>query len=319
MSNSPAKLPDISPLVSVLIPSYNHSKYIVSALESVASETYPNIDLVILDDGSTDDSYQIARSWLSTNSSKFSSSSLSCQVNSGIATTLNRLICMAKGKYVAFLASDDILLPGGIRTRVNRLESDSKLLAVFGDCISIDEHGEIIHESTLVDRYMADKVSLGHSETIKAELIWRWSIPGPVLMVRRNTFFDSDGIGLYPDGLSVEDRYFYLNALSKDGLAFVDSLVSGYRLHSSQSIITIGDRISLDIAKIELSFINKFSGPSSIALLLRSLELYVTNDNIMSKILRSILWHLRRALGRMVLHANSSYARRLARSAQRPG
>jgi glycosyltransferase involved in cell wall biosynthesis len=126
------------PLVSVIMPVYNSEKYLKEAIDSILSQSYKNIELVIVNDGSTDSSkaiilrYSDSRIFLIENES-----------NSGIVYSRNRGLEMASGEYVATLDSDDIALPERIEKQVGFLESN----LVYGMCgtyyISIDSNGAI--------------------------------------------------------------------------------------------------------------------------------------------------------------------------------
>jgi glycosyltransferase involved in cell wall biosynthesis len=298
-------------LVSVVVPIYNHARFLRACFESIGSETYSNIELLAIDDGSTDGSYDVAKEWMDQNSGRFARVELKKQKNAGITSSLNGLLRMSCGEYIVLLASDDILLPGGILARIQALQKNPQWLAVFGDCKVIDDAGATIHQSGLVDLYKGDKEALRHAQTIETELIWRWSVPGPVTMARRAAYFSQDGIGFYPEDLRVEDRYFYLAALSRHALGFVDFPVGGYRLHSNQSISTSALALSESVLKADERFVSRFSGPSSLALWIRSRTLYVNKASFAGRVQHALLYRARAFIGRMVLYLNSRTARKL--------
>jgi len=218
------------PLVSVIIPVYNHQDFLLKCLESVANETYDNIEILIIDDGSTDDSFQIAQTWSERNADRFARIELHRQENLGVTKTLNRLVQLAKGEFIAVLASDDCLLPGGIEARVNALGRNSDWLAVFGDCVVVDENETLLHESGVCGFYpgSARKCALLDRGLIGLELALRWSVPGPVFLMRRQT---PEIIGEYDETISVEDKDYYLRLLTRGALGFIDHKVASYRLH----------------------------------------------------------------------------------------
>lgn len=223
------------PLVSVLIPSYNHQAYITKCLQSIIEDGYPRLEVVLIDDGSKDNTYAIACSWLEEHKNCFESIVVATQVNSGICKTLNKLVEHANGDYLAILASDDYLLANGIATRIRILEDNPGLLAVFGDCIVVDENGNMVYRSGIKDLYGGDVRFLGCSNCMKDELLWNWCVPGPVLLVRKSCFDDNVGIGKYNEALLVEDRDFYLKLIKKDAIGFVSDKVSAYRLHGTNT------------------------------------------------------------------------------------
>jgi glycosyltransferase involved in cell wall biosynthesis len=222
------------PLVSVLIPMYNHDKYIRECLDSVLNEGWTNLEVLIVDDGSKDESYQIAQQWFSEHQEVFVRFELVKQENQGLTKTLNKLIAMAQGEYVTLLASDDMLISGGVQARVKALEKHPHWLAVFGDCTVIDSDGKQIFSSGISELWdrPARKDSLLNKKLLPYEIVLHWTIPGPVLMLRRSTF---DCIGYYDEQLIVEDRDFYLRLALQGYLGFTDVLVAKYRTHPTNS------------------------------------------------------------------------------------
>ena len=100
-----------NPLVSILIPLYNHEKFVIDCLDSIKNEGYPSLEIIIVDDGSTDDSLIIASNWLKSNDKHFINSRIHSQENQGVVKTLNALISLSRGEYCLPIASDDILIP----------------------------------------------------------------------------------------------------------------------------------------------------------------------------------------------------------------
>jgi len=134
-----ASLPADAPLVSVIIPSYNHAQYVREALMSVQAQTYPNIELIIIDDGSTDETARIIEQTLST-FDRDMHVVFKCQQNVGLCSTLNRALALCTGTYVQFLASDDAYLPEKTERSVAALRSaDHDVAAVYCDGFLFDE------------------------------------------------------------------------------------------------------------------------------------------------------------------------------------
>lgn len=129
---SDTKLVDNFPLVSVLIPLYNHEEYILDTLESIITQDYPNLEIVLIDDASIDKGLQLAKNKLS--SIRFNCIILKNEVNKGICVTVNRAISNAKGKYTCLIASDDLLAKGRIRQHIQILEKsiDTSVICCHG-------------------------------------------------------------------------------------------------------------------------------------------------------------------------------------------
>ena len=223
------------PLVTVAIPLYNHAQFVEKCLDSITEETYPRIEVLVLDDGSTDASFEIVEKWQSKRKHGFSNFVLKRQENQGIPRTINKLVAMANGEYIALLASDDYLLPGGIEARIHHLEKHPHLLAVFGDCLVVNEQDEVICQSGVSQFHFkaARMDALKNEKLMTLETIIRWSVPGPVFLMRKST---CDVAGYYDETLTVEDRDYYFRLLAMKALGFVGYKVACYRWHSNNVV-----------------------------------------------------------------------------------
>jgi glycosyltransferase involved in cell wall biosynthesis len=208
---------------------YNHANYLAECLDSIRDEDWPRLELVLLDDGSRDDTFALAQAWAAQNRSRFERIWLEKQGNQGICKTLNRLIEAAQGDYLVLLASDDALLRGGIRCRVEHLEQNPGQLAVFG---TVELMGD--------DARALSRIKTSHQQLARAwrkpqllarSLLLNWGLAGPVPMCRRQAFDDKLGVGLYDETLAYEDLDMYLRFLSRNALGFIDKPVGKYRVH----------------------------------------------------------------------------------------
>src|SRR5690606_22852216 len=96
-----------NPLVSIIVITYNSSKYVLETLESARAQTYQNIELIISDDGSKDATVQICRDWLKENSDRFVHSQLlTVEHNTGIPANCNRGVKASKGEWIKLIAGD---------------------------------------------------------------------------------------------------------------------------------------------------------------------------------------------------------------------
>lgn len=130
----------MSPLVTVVIPSYNHGNFIRSAIFSVINQTYSEIELIIIDDGSSDESTMVIRDLTSQCLERFEFFSFIEQSNKGISATLKKSLAISKGKYWCYLSSDDCFYVDKITAQVNFLETNPNLPCVFGGEAIIDEN-----------------------------------------------------------------------------------------------------------------------------------------------------------------------------------
>jgi glycosyltransferase involved in cell wall biosynthesis len=130
-------MPD-DPLVSVVMPSYNRSATLPAAIESVLSQTYDNIELLVVDDGSTDDSVEIVSRLAATQRRV---RLLRHDTNRGAQAARNTGIRAALGEWVAFLDSDDRYLPDSVERRLETVLRDGRS-AVHGECLAHSSEGE---------------------------------------------------------------------------------------------------------------------------------------------------------------------------------
>ncbi len=121
-----------SPLVSSIIIFFNGKDFLVEAIESVLTQTYENWELLLVDDGSTDGSTEIAKQFVQQYPNKIRYLEHQEHQNRGMSATRNLGICNAKGKYVAFLDADDIWLPSKLQQQVSILESHPEVGMVYG-------------------------------------------------------------------------------------------------------------------------------------------------------------------------------------------
>ena len=223
--------------VSILIPAYNHEDYIEKLLDSVAADSYKNKEMLIIDDGSVDGTRDRIEAWLSRRAGVIEARFLTRE-NRGLSSTLNELVDMATGDYVAIIASDDYLLGDSVRCRAIFLDENRSCKAVFGDCVVVDAAGQILFESGLEGLYGVNKRLYHSRSSLKRQIISHWSVPGGTLMVRKEVF---ESIR-FDERFMMEDRAFYLRLVAKGWLAFLDAPLAAYRLHGGNVSRTKGNR-----------------------------------------------------------------------------
>ena len=174
------------PLVSVVIPVYNHEAYVGRAIESVLTQTYRNVQLIAIDDGSTDGSLKVVRS--------FDDPRLEVhhQRNRGAHNTLNRGLRLARGKYVSILNSDDIYDRRRLARFVGILERKPAVAACFSHIDVIDER----------ERVVSRLDGAAHNPT--------WRPPGQSRTDRTDPLIDLLGgnyLAIYIDRICVGDHF----------------------------------------------------------------------------------------------------------------
>lgn len=271
----------------MIVPSYNHELYVEEALDSVRDEGYPTFEIVVIDDGSNDESASVVERWAAANPSvelRFSR-----QRNAGTSTTANRLLAQARGEYVVPLASDDRLLPGGIEVRVAYLEANQDLVAIFGDCRVIDGSGAVVRERGVASgdpgarrRLLADPAF---------EIVNDWAVPGPVILYRRKAVLEMGG---YREGLLAEDWDFYLRLAARKKVAFLDHVVSEYRWHGKNAGARpeVALRIAEDLRTTALRASRIFHGKLRLLLVHEAASWAARSASLRNRKLESAGWRL---------------------------
>src|SRR5574344_1426038 len=134
-----------NPLISVIIPAYNHEKYIQETIQGIINQTYLNIELIIIDDGSPDNTFQKINEMKDICKKRFVNVIFETQQNQGSCITLNRLLHKVNGDYIAMCASDDVYQPEFIKTCLSFLIKNPKYGACFVDSLFINENSQIIY------------------------------------------------------------------------------------------------------------------------------------------------------------------------------
>ncbi len=136
---------DKAPLVSVVIPVYNHAEFIVETLESVHDQTWRPLEVVVVDDGSTDGSPERVREWIESNGSNEDFRvRLDCQRNSGAPTARNRGFALSRGAFVLFLDSDDCLHSEKISRQIEAMQANPDWEFSYGP-VAILEDPACVH------------------------------------------------------------------------------------------------------------------------------------------------------------------------------
>lgn len=130
---SQANLMTDAPLISVVIPVFNCEKYLGAAVESILAQNYSPIQIIVVDDGSTDSSAAVARSFVQVE--------YHLQEHAGVATALNWGITEAKGDFIAFLDADDLWMEGKLRRQLEAFAADPDLSMVLGNVEQFREKG----------------------------------------------------------------------------------------------------------------------------------------------------------------------------------
>ena len=221
-----------SPKVSILIPLYNHEKFIEDTLNSILEDEYNNKEIIVINDGSTDNSDQIVNKWILKNKNIIDIK-YTYRGNKGLHFTLNELYKLSSGKYIINIASDDYLINNTIKRRVNILESNPSKLMLIADCIVVDNDNNILYDSASFELHHGIKNNYFKDRRLRKEILHNWATVGPSYMLNRDIY---DVIGFYDSSIYLEDWDFAVRAISKNLILFFDEKVAAYRLHETNTI-----------------------------------------------------------------------------------
>lgn len=157
---------DKFPLVTVITPAYNRANFLEETIQSVLNQDYPNIEYIVLDDGSTDGTPEVLK--------KFEGKiNIVSHKNMGEVKTVNKGFSMADGEIIGVVNSDDPLLPGAVSGIVAFMKRNPQIVVVYPDWVKIDERGKVIKRITAPD-YNYEYMLLAHD-----------CLPGPGTFFRR--------------------------------------------------------------------------------------------------------------------------------------
>lgn len=188
-----------SPLVSVIITCFNHAPYVEEAVNSVLSQNYDTIEIILVDDASTDNSQEIINQLQqNTPAIKTVFNSQNC----GVCVSFNKGFSISKGDFIIDLAADDCLLPNKITSQLNKLQSlPNDYGVVYSDLIFVDENGSELVDYTIHKTFFEGDVF--------SNVVAKHCIYACTMLVKREVFDDLKG---YDESLAYEDFDFFIRA-----------------------------------------------------------------------------------------------------------
>jgi len=201
-------------LVSVIIPTYNRAHFVVEAVESVLCQTYPNIELIVVNDGSTDDTEEKLKPYMDR------IIYIKKENEKNIGLTVNTGLRAAKGKYIARLDDDDLFMPDKTEKQVKLFEEDPDIGLVTSKCFIIDTAGRVTAVKGLPD--------FSEYGTFLTLLMRDWALYQPTVMVRRECH---DKLGFYKTFFA-EDYEMFLRISYYWKVGVIDQPLAKYRRHT---------------------------------------------------------------------------------------
>lgn len=227
----------IETLVSIHVITYNSSKTIVETLDSIYNQTYKNIELVISDDCSTDNTIDICREWISGNGSRFARTEIiKAPTNTGIAANCNRAMDACHAEWAKPLAGDDILLPKCIENYMHYISSHKNTACLFSraQCFSAIDGKDVNNYDAFDYRFF----TLSREKQLN-RLIYGWNcIPAATAFINL-ALLRKLGIRYDERIPMLEDLPMWINILnSGHQLEFLDQKLVRYRIYNGISTTT---------------------------------------------------------------------------------
>ena len=209
----------MEPLVSVIIPTYNRAEYLKLALKSVLEQTYKNIEVIVADDGSMDNTAEVVADFNDPQIKYF------YKKNTGLpAATRNLGLREASGEYIAFLDSDDMWLPEKLEIQVEYLREHPEYHLAYSNAWIIDGTG--VRKGLIMD------LELFKEGEIFKDLVKCNFIPQLTVLMKREVFDDIGFLNEDPALRAVEDYEYWLRVALRYKIGFVKEPLAMYRVHS---------------------------------------------------------------------------------------
>lgn len=236
-------------LVSVIVPAYRHEQYVTEAIESVINQTYRNIELLVLDDGSPDRTWEIVRGLEERCRQRFARVKFWRQENQGICGALNTLLSEVRGDYVSRLDSDDLYKPRAIERLESFLAANPDYGFVVGNNDLIDENGDQVfwtkkrcntkREDQAVYRTFGD-----YLKRLRPEIDFESEAFGQYFSFLRGNYVGNGYLirraiidrFRFTNEAPQEDHYMLMQIAKQTRLKYLDEIFHSYRWHSCNNI-----------------------------------------------------------------------------------
>ena len=218
----------MSPLVSIIIPAYNRADYIDQTIQSVLEQSCSNVELIVIDDGSTDGTYQKIQSY----KEKLILLTHDDHVNKGQSAAINLGLSRARGKYIAILDSDDYWAPDILEIQVEYLEKHDEIGMVYSNGCAVDAKGRVIYQI-----YDSHHIEMSDPNLILLDCY----ILLPLSSLVRKSVYERVG-RFNEDFRAAQDHDMVLRIAEVTKLAYLPKILFYYRRHN-ESISSTNQRI----------------------------------------------------------------------------
>lgn len=224
------------PLVSVIMPVYNGERFVVQAIDSILAQTYTNLELLVINDGSTDNTDSIVRKYKDVRIKYIS------RENVGLAKTLIELVKMSNGSLIARMDADDVSHIDRIKMQVNCFTSNPKLVLVGTNVDYIDDK----------DFYLGSSITVGSNRAVRNRMRYGNVFFHPTVMFSRDVY---DKCGGYSEQYSkyIEDYLVWIKMLRYGDVRILSESLLKYRIHEDAISSSVPFGLENIISKISLN------------------------------------------------------------------
>jgi glycosyltransferase involved in cell wall biosynthesis len=230
-----------NPVVSVYISSYNHARYLPQTIDSVLSQSFQDFELLILDDGSTDNSHAVLSDYQQRYPDKIHYFWHEGHANRGISYSCNLALARARGTYFTWLGSDDYWLPNKLAIQVKFMQEHPGVGLSYTSAHTLSATGELFP-------------ALGAQGYVSTEAWRQFVIANPIIastaMVARHCF---DEVGTFDENLVFSDWELWIRLTAKYAVAFLPEPLAAYRVHGQN--ISISNKKAASILAHNLAVI----------------------------------------------------------------
>ncbi len=254
-----------TPLISVLIPAYNHEKYVKEAIYSIINQTYNNIELIIINDGSTDNTWEKILSLQDKCKKKLTNFICINQSNHGVSYTLNKLASLAKGTYIYIMASDDkaernalkILSDEAIKYNCVLTVGDNAIIDNYSNIVGWDGNRNIVDINTAKYKTFASFLAQDHcvvkdfrtANFGSYETLLKGNYIPNGYLINKEAY---DKAGGFPKIKLLEDYYLNLQLSKLGKFKYINKVLFYYRWHSANSIKQTKKMLNLELVTYEV-------------------------------------------------------------------
>jgi len=245
------------PLISVIVPNYNHEKYLKQRLDSIFNQTYQNFEVIILDDCSTDNSRNILIE--AAKNPKVTHLVFNEKNTKNTFTQWSKGISLAKGEYIWIAESDDFCDSDFIEMVIRPLLKNSNTTLSFCQSHRVNQHGEITgnwisHTDSLTPDFFSKDFVMDGNAFIEKFLIFKNVIPNASAVLFRKSIKLEKYLQIAYELRYCGDWIFYTKVISNNKIAFITNSYNSFRYHDTSVIATaVQERSRIDIIDIDFN------------------------------------------------------------------